>query len=355
MKIIAEAGSNHNGSLELAKKLIDVALNAKADVVKFQFIFPEGLYLEKYYDRGTYVENPVFKQRQKETLTPAQWGEVWQYAKDKNIEVTASVFCDAGLELLQSLGADLVKISSSDIDNLSLIRKCAESFETLIISTGMATIQEVIQAYQTAKAANDNINLVVMHCVSLYPCAIESAGLGRIPVFQGLLDCEIGYSDHTLENASAISALTLGCQWFEKHYTLDKNLPGFDHAHAQSECELTNYVTELTHINTALSKYVGLTAKPTDGITAVRARRGLYAAKDIESGCILTEADIIAVRPASEMTPAQLSALVGQKVSAPIKKYQSLKPQMDITPGSSDTSNARNYWRDEMSQKGIDK
>ena len=143
MEIIAEAGSNHNGSIEDALRLVNLAARANAASVKFQFIFPEGLYVPKYYNNGEFLENEVFKQREREQLEEAEWRIVWKHCEDLDLPVFASVFCSKGVELLKSLGSKTVKVASTDLNNHELIAKCLENFDRCIISTGMATLSEI--------------------------------------------------------------------------------------------------------------------------------------------------------------------------------------------------------------------
>lgn len=165
-EIIAEAGSNHNGDPNQACALIDLAEQAGASSVKFQFILAKGLYLPDFYDGTGYEPNPVFDQRRSEELTETDWRRIWDHAKAKGIPISASVFCEDGLTLLSRLGAPYVKIASTDLTNHALIMQACALFQRVIVSTGMATLAEIDAMLSYVRASHPQTDLQLMHCVS---------------------------------------------------------------------------------------------------------------------------------------------------------------------------------------------
>ena len=354
--IIAEAGSNHNGDVKKALHLIDIAKEAKADSIKFQLIFADGLYLPKYNENGTYEDSKVFKKRKDEEFTDKEWHVIWDYAKEKKIDISGSVFCSKGITLLKKLGCSYVKIASTDLTNHKLIKEVCSNFNNVIISTGMATIEEVASSIDNAKKANNDIKLSLMHCVSLYPCAFEDAKLSRINALKNAFNINVGYSDHTNDNRSAILAWHGGATFFEKHFTYDKSQPGFDHAHAQNPNELKSYIETLRSCNAAMKwDEFQVMEENNENITKIRARRGVYLNKDIEAGHIITEADLLYVRPSSEYKCNNPDEFIGQKTNIPLSKFTAIGMNTQTMQVKSNWSKADNYWNQEMKEKNMDK
>ena len=240
--IIAEAGSNHNGSMKRAKDLVMAAAQIGASSIKFQFIFADGLYLPKYLDDDKYIINSVYDIRKSEELAKNQWSEIWSEANDNNIDISASVFCSQGVKLLSFLGANFVKISSTDLTNIRLIEEACDNFDTVIISTGMSSIDEIYKTVNFISGQYNKTNLKLMHCVSVYPCDLKESNISRIKVLKDYFGLEVGYSDHTETEISAVLALMSGASFFEKHFTTNKNLSGFDHKYALDPNEFKKYI-----------------------------------------------------------------------------------------------------------------
>jgi len=350
---IAEAGSNHNGSIKRATELIDVAENAGADSVKFQFIFADGLYLPAYFDGKEYVENPVYKVRRSEEFSRSEWETIWAYAKSKNIIVSASVFDIRGVELLSDLGAPYVKIASTDLTNHELIGMACESFNKVIISTGMSSLAEVDEAYQFVCRNFPSIELELMHCVSVYPCPLEDANIQRIKVLSNAFNCPIGYSDHTEGVASAAQAIALGATFFEKHFTVDTSLPGFDHRYALDADQLVEYVDTLRRCSEGLARQINY-SNHAEEVTKIRARRGIYAATDLPVGHVLCRNDLLYVRPSTDQAFADPAELVGSILSDSIKRYEPIRLSNSVAAlGQSSWQVAQDFWLQEMTNKGM--
>lgn len=354
MHIIAEAGSNHGGEVEKAKKLVDVAARCKADSIKFQFIFPEGLYLQSYLqDDGSHQASQVFEQRSREALDDEGWEEVWAHAEGVGISISASVFCERGLNLLERLGAPYVKIASTDLTNHKLISQAAERFKTVVLSTGMASVDEVRRTIEETASSLRSTELVLMHCVSRYPCPTEDANLGRLQLLRDISPC-VGYSDHTQGSDSAIAALACGVEIFEKHFTLDKGAPGFDNLYAENESELHNYIDTLSKVSAALkSNPTAMTEEELN--TRLRARRGLYLARDVRAGELIKDSDLLYVRPSSNSAGIDQFFLGGEwRASEDLAKHQAVSIRLgEVLRAESNSSFAEKYWAKEMKEKKL--
>jgi len=350
--VIAEAGSNHNGDVSLAFDLIGAAARAGADSVKFQFIEPAGLYLPFYRQGAEKIENEVYKQRATEVLTEEEWAQVFQCAADTPLPCAASIFDSVGLERLARLGAPYVKVASTDSNNYPLLAKAAESGRTALVSTGMSTLAEIEQAVEVFSTAGALNRLILLHCVSAYPCALADTRLYMVTVLQNAFGVPVGFSDHTLGTEASCIAVALGARVIEKHYTMDKSLPGFDHAHALDPDGLRSFVDT---VRGALSSGVRQQAKltETEKVTSVRARRGIYAARDLEPGAVISEQDLLIVRPRAALAPGDLSRVVGKAVTSSIRQYEPIDLQGGVVPATSSWEDADRYWRTEMDDKGL--
>ncbi|MBD2422485.1 N-acetylneuraminate synthase family protein [Cyanobium sp. FACHB-13342] len=351
-EIIAEAGSNHNGDPDRACALIDLAARVGASSVKFQFILAKGLYLDDFYDGKGYVPNPVFDQRRSEELSEGDWRHIWDHAKAKGIPVSASVFCQEGLALLRRLGAPYVKIASTDLTNHALIEKACTFFDRVIVSTGMATLAEIDTMLRCVRASHPKTDLQLMHCVSAYPCPLEDANTQRLGMLKRAFGLPVGYSDHTGDNISAAMALMQGADFFEKHFTTDQRLPGFDHRHALDGLGLENYVRTLTAATASLSRPANHLSDR-EQVTRIRARRGVYAARDLPAGHLLRPEDLLFVRPSTEFTVTDPAVLVGKRLEVDVARHAALGPSHAVKVVESRWQAAKDYWGREMSEKGM--
>jgi N,N'-diacetyllegionaminate synthase len=350
--VIAEAGSNHNGDVSLACDLIRVAASAGADSVKFQFIEPDRLYLPYYRKGEEKIENQVYKQRATEVLSETEWEEVFRCAADVGLPCAASIFDSVGLERLVRLGSPYAKVASTDLNNYPLLAQVAASGFTALVSTGMSTLAEIEQAVEVFSKGSALDRLVLLHCVSAYPCPLADARLYMLSVLDSEFGVPIGFSDHTLTTEASCIAVSLGARVIEKHYTVDKSLPGFDHAHALDPEELSSFVAA---IRAALSACTPRDEKLTEAekVTSVRARRGIYAARDLEPGQLVAEDDLLVVRPRAALAPGDLARVVGQTVSRRIRQYEPVDLQGGVVPAASSWEAADRYWRTEMDDKGL--
>lgn len=324
--LIAEAGSNYNGELQKAKELAEIAKRAGADSVKFQMINTYGLYLPGQYEYGHYDIKEVLNFRDACNLPEADWDEIYNYCKELGIVSSSSVFDKVSMDILIKHDPEYVKIASSDLNNIKFLLEIAEYGKKLIISTGMASLQEIDNTVNFLYK-NNVTDIVLMHCVSAYPADLEDMNLGFIDTLKSAFGFDTGFSDHTKNSIAACLALTKGVKYIEKHFTMDTSLPGLDHKHAMDEVMLTNYITDIRNAEKALTFKINKTGDKEE-YTKKRARRALYAAVDIKKGTILTEDHIIIVRPQGPIPADRYYDVIGKAITKDIKKFQALSFDM---------------------------
>ena len=321
--IIAEAGSNYNGDVNSAKELIDIAKRAKADSIKFQIINTYGLYLPGTYEYGHYDVKEVLNFREKCNLKEEQWAEVFNYGKELPIPVSASVFDQVSTKILMKHNPEYIKIASCDLNNIKFLLEVAETGKKLIISTGMATLTEIDKSVNELFKHNYN-DIVLMHCVSAYPAELKEMNLNFIDTLHSKFGLDTGFSDHTKTSIAASLAVTKGVKYIEKHFTMDTTLSGLDHKHAMDENSLTNYIKDIRDSESAL-KTEKNKVSDREIYTMQRARRSLYAARDIEEGQFITKDDILVVRPNGPISADHYFDILGKKTKIKITKYEALK------------------------------
>ncbi len=318
--VIAEAGTNHNADPETGKRLIDAAVAAGADSVKFQVIYPEGLYLTHLWEGEQLVENEVVAIRRRGMLTDEDYADLNRYAAEQGIPMSASVFDQRGIDLIAGLDAPYLKLASCDLNNTTLLRQAAATGKKLIVSTGMASLAEV---ERSVKAILDtgHEDVVLLHCVSVYPCPTEQMNVGFIETLKREFGLPVGLSDHTEEDVAAPMAVALGAIWFEKHYTLDRSAEGFDHAYAMEPDALARYVSVIRNAEKALTAPATKVSEA-EAETAQRARRGIYAARDLSAGSVLAAEDLLIVRPEGPINPQDADALIGKTLAADLDRFR---------------------------------
>ena len=301
--LIAEAGVNHNGDPDLAHALVDAAADAGADAVKFQtfvtqsLVTPLGATAPYQRNSGAERQWDVLKGLE---LPTEVWSELADHARSRDLLFLSTAFDFASLDLVLSLRVPALKLPSGEIDNLPFLRHCARQGLPLIISTGMATLDEVAAAID---AVNDAPAVCILHCVSAYPTPVDSANLRAISTMRSRFGVPVGWSDHTVGPISALVAVALGAAILEKHLTLDRALAGPDHAASADPHDLSRYVQSVRVAQVALGD--GLKRPvPVETVNRRFSRRSLYAARDIASGHALKEGDLVALRPADGLSPA---------------------------------------------------
>lgn len=326
--IIAEAGVNHNGSLVLAKQLIDVAIDAKVDAIKFQTFIAEEIVSNdapkaEYQLQNTDASESQLEMIKKLELSKEDHQELMDYAKDKNIMFLSTPFDERSVDLLVELGVPLIKISSGEITNHPLLKYIAKKNLPIILSTGMSTLEEVAEAVSIIKAAGCE-NLTLLHCTSNYPARVEDCNLLAMKTMSDAFDVPVGYSDHTSGIYVPLAATAMGACVIEKHFTLDKNLPGPDHRASLEPAELEEMVRGIRMVEKAR----GLSVKaPVESELEVRdvARKSIVAKLDIPAGTVITEDMLAFKRPGIGISPEYSIMLIGKTTTQDINKDEIFK------------------------------
>ncbi len=329
--IIAEAGVNHNGRIELAGRLIDAAAAAGADAVKFQSFKAEILATPaapkaQYQLSGTDETESQMAMLQRLELSPGAHCELRDHARARGIIFLSTPFDEISADLLAEVGVPAFKISSGDVTNLPLLEHIARKGKPVILSTGMSDLTEVRAALTALRAAGCK-QLVVLHCVSNYPANAADVNLRAMQTMTMEFGVPVGYSDHTEGIEVALAAVALGACVIEKHFTLDRNLPGPDHKASLEPDELARMVESIRKVEAALGD--GRKARAdSEADTMQVARRSLTAARDIPAGTILTRGLIAIQRPGTGISPALLSSLVGRRVCVDVSAGSLLSFEM---------------------------
>lgn len=316
--IIAEAGVNHNGDIEIAKKLIDAAAEAKVDYVKFQTFVPENL-VSKFAAKADYQKQTTggdesqLEMIRKLQLTKDQHKQLISYCKTKNIAFLSTAFDLESIDLLVELGITLGKVPSGEITNLPYLIKMAKSFRHIIISTGMSTMEEIKNAVEVFQKSGKSLNnITVLHCNTEYPTPMKDVNLLAMRTIKNDLKVEVGYSDHTLGIEIPIAAVTLGATIIEKHFTLDKTLPGPDHKASLDPQELKQMVNAIRNIEIALGNEQKKVSESELKNISI-ARKSIVAKTAIKKGEFFTEENITVKRPGNGISPMKWFDIVGKK------------------------------------------
>jgi N-acetylneuraminate synthase len=319
--VIAEAGVNHNGSRDLACRLVDEAQRAGADAVKFQTFVAERLVTPdapkaEYQRRATAAGESQFEMLRRLELSRADHEVVLARCREKGIVFLSSPFDESSADLLDDLDVPAFKIPSGEITNLPFLAYVARKRRPMIVSTGMASLGEVESAVRViAEAGNDAC--VLLHCVSNYPAAPADVNLRAMATMAAAFGVPVGYSDHTLGTEVALAAVALGASVLEKHFTLDRALPGPDHQASLEPAELARLTRGVRTVEAALGHgRKEVTAAEAD--TAAVARKSLVAAVDLQAGTVLTDELVTVRRPGTGLPPAMKPALIGRTTHAAI-------------------------------------
>jgi N-acetylneuraminate synthase/N,N'-diacetyllegionaminate synthase len=326
--IIAEAGVNHNGSLELAKKLIDAAAEAGADAVKFQTFKSEDLVSinapkAKYQKLTTDATESQFEMIKKLELPIQDHKELVAYAKKKKIMFLSTPFDEGSVDLLIELGVPIIKIGSGEITNHPFLRYISGKGLPVILSTGMSTLEEVAEAVSVIRKTGCK-DLTLLHCTSNYPARVEDCNLLAMKTMADEFNLPVGYSDHTAGIVVPIAAAALGSCVIEKHFTLDKKLVGPDHKASLEPDELEEMVKSIRKVESALGSPV---KAPVDAEFEVRniARRSIFAKVDIPKGSIIMENMLTFKRPGIGLPPKNAKLLIGKTAKRIIYKDEMIK------------------------------
>jgi len=319
--IIAEAGVNHNGDIGLAKELIDAAKKAGADAVKFQTFKAENLVTEnaemaEYQKKNLGKKESQLKMLKKLELDYKDFKRLKRYCDKKGIIFLSTPHSEDAVDFLEPL-VPAYKIGSGDLTNLPFLEKITQKKKPIILSTGMATLEEVREAVKTIKKQGNN-KIILLHCTTNYPCPIEEVNLKTILTLKREFRLPVGYSDHTLGITVPIVAVAMEARVLEKHFTLDKNLPGPDHKASLEPKELEEMVKLVREAEKALGSGIKKPTKSEEKIKKV-ARKSIVAKTDIPKGTKIKKEMLIIKRPGTGIKPKYIHRLIGRKAKEDIE------------------------------------
>ncbi len=314
--IIAEAGVNHNGDIKLAKKLVDMALYAGADAVKFQTFKSEKLVtgyakMAKYQKDNIGAEDSQFNMLKKLELSYNQFEELKKYCEHKGIIFMSTPFDIESADFLNSIGLEAFKISSGDLNNIPLLEHIAGFNKPIILSSGMAVLGEIEEAVMSLK--NKGIkDIAVLHCTSNYPAALETVNLRAMNTIKDSFNVVGGYSDHTEGITIPIAAAALGANIIEKHFTLDKTMEGPDHKASLEPEELKKMIQGIRNVEISLGSGIKIFTESEISTMQV-ARKSIVACRYIKKGEIVELEDLDYKRPGNGLSPKYYKELIGKK------------------------------------------
>lgn len=320
--IIAEAGVNHNGDVETAKRMIDAAVEAGADAIKFQTFkteklvcksAPQAEYQKKNIAGAGDVEDETqFTLLKKLEINQETHRDLFAYCRQAGIVFISTPFDLESIDLLKSLGLEMIKVPSGEITNLPYLKKVGQTFEKVVLSTGMADLGEIEDALEVLiDSGVERENITVLHCNTEYPTPIQDVNLRAMLAIQSAFDVNVGYSDHTLGIEVSIAATALGAKVIEKHFTLDKNMEGPDHAASLEPDELMMLVRGIRNTSKALGsplKRPSLSEAKNKPIV----RKSIIASQPIRKGELFTEENLCVKRPGTGISPMNWENVINQ-------------------------------------------
>ena len=319
--IVAELSGNHQGDINQALELIDKAASTGVDAIKIQTYTADTITLnhngpEFMIEKGLWANRTLYDLYQ-EAYTPWEWhAALFERATEHGITLFSSPFDNTAVDLLESLQCPAYKIASYELIDIGLIKRVASTGKPVILSTGLATLDEIEEAVETVYEAGGR-QIVILHCISGYPTPIEDCNLKTIADLQTRFSCPIGLSDHTIDHVASVTAVALGAHFIEKHFTLDRNNGSVDAAFSLNPDEFTALVREAHRASQALGK-VDYSVKASE-VGGRNFRRSLYVTKDMAKGELFTENNIRSVRPGLGLHPRYLSEVLGTKASRDLK------------------------------------
>lgn len=318
--IIAEIGCNHNGSLDIALQLIDKAVDAGVDCVKFQTFKADAL-ISKYAEKAEYQKKTTDAKESQLDMTrklemPYEHHQfLIDYCKSKNVDFISAPFDFGSIDFLAKLNVNKIKVPSGEITNLPYLRKINALKKPVILSTGMATLDEVKDALEILK----DCRVSLLHCTTEYPCPYEGVNLNAMITLKNAFGLPVGYSDHTKGIEIPIAAVAMGAEIIEKHFTLDNNMPGPDHKASLEPYELKAMVTSIRHVDAAMGNGQKEPAECEKKNMAI-ARKSLVAKKCIKKGEIFTEENLTVKRPGNGISPMKWDEYLGKMAEKDYKE-----------------------------------
>lgn len=323
--IIAEAGVNHNGSIEIAKKLIDSAVEAKVDYVKFQTFKTDKLVSKEAKKAAYQIENTKDeKESQFEMIKKLELDEekhliLINYCQKKGIKFLSTAFDLESIDLLDALNIDIFKIPSGEITNLPYLKKIASKKKPIILSTGMANLGEIEDALNVLYHNGiERKDITILHCNTEYPTPMEDVNLSAMNTIAAAFKTKVGYSDHTLGIEIPIAAVARGAVCIEKHFTLDKNMEGPDHKASLEPKELKAMVKSIRNIEKAMGNGIKKASKSEKKNIHI-ARKSIHTSRYLQKGNIIKKDDLIMKRPGNGISPMDIQFVIGRKLSESIE------------------------------------
>lgn len=324
--IIAEAGVNHNGNINNAFRLIDAAVDAGVDYIKFQTFKADKLVSKKAAKAAYQIENTgsnsetQFQMLQKLELSHAQHELLIGYCEKKGIRFFSTAFDLESLQYLADIGLEMVKIPSGEITNLPYLKMAAGLFDEIILSTGMATMDEIRDAL--AVFLDQGISkeaITILHCNTEYPTPMEDVNLNAMLHIQKEFGTAIGYSDHTLGIEVPIAAVALGAVMIEKHFTIDKSMEGPDHKASLEPVELKAMVNAIRNVERAVGGNGTKEPSASEASNIAIARKSIHLNDDLEAGTVIEERHLIMKRPGDGISPMEIYKVIGKKTVRPLE------------------------------------
>lgn len=317
--VIAEIGSNHNGDMDLARRMVDTAVECGADAVKFQSWSKSSLICRAEYRRNTeYADKhrhfgSLEAMCEQYQLTPGQHGELVAYCRDKGVHFLSSGFSPREIDLLEEVDVPCFKIASMDVNHLPLLEYIGAKGRPVLLSTGMSTLAEIERAVDTLAGAGAP-QVCILHCISIYPPAMEDVHLRNIPMLAEAFGRPVGFSDHSMGVAIPLAAVALGACVIEKHFTLDRDMEGWDHWISADPAELAAIVREGRNVHAALGNFQR-TVSAAEMAKRTKFRRRIVAARDLPKGHRLAAGDLDFKRPGTGIGPDELAYVVGRTLA----------------------------------------
>jgi len=345
--IVAEIGLNHNGDVGLAKKMIDAAIECGVDGVKFQTFKADEFVSDPnetytYRSQGKEITESILEMFRRYEFSENEWVELFDYCKQKGIVYFSTPQNSSDLDLLlKIIDLPIIKVGSDDLTNLELLKYYASKNIPMIISAGMAFMSEIEDAVNAIKETGNN-DLAVLHCVSSYPAELEEINLRKMITIRQEFDVIVGFSDHTIGATASMVSAALGAKIIEKHFTLDKGLPGSDHWFSATSEELTSLIRSIRSVEKAMGSYI---VKPTSREEEMRkiARRSIVASKDMEKGDLITDDALSVKRPGTGLAPKFRKDVLGKRAKVDISKGELVTFEKIYEEEKID--NVREFWK----------
>lgn len=321
--IVAELSANHGHDIQIAKDTIKAAKNAGADAIKIQTYTPDTITIDcdnDYFQvkQGTVWDGTTFYELYKEAYTPWEWHqELFDYAREIGMTIFSSPFDKTAVDLLEELNTPIYKIASFEITDIPLIEYVASKGKPVIISTGIATIEEIKEAVDTCKKMGNN-DVTLLKCTSAYPSPYEEMNLLTIPNMKQTFGVNVGLSDHSLGSTVAIGAVALGARFIEKHVILDRSIGGPDSSFSMEIDEFKEMVDEIRHIESALGEITYDLNEKTKKNREFS--RSLFFTEDIKKGEVISEKNMRSIRPGYGLHPRNYNKIIGRQVSKDIDR-----------------------------------